>query len=127
MKCPHPISEEEIEHAASLLRAGKLVAFPTETVYGLGANALDAEAVARIFAAKGRPHTSPIIVHVSSMEMARLVVAEWPKHAELLAQKFWPGPLDAGAEEAACRSRPGDRWSWIPSACACRRIRSRWR
>ena len=93
MKCSHPISEEEIQHAASLLRAGKLVAFPTETVYGLGANALDAEAVARIFAAKGRPHTSPIIVHVSSMEMARLVVSEWPKQAELLAAEFWPGPL----------------------------------
>jgi L-threonylcarbamoyladenylate synthase len=93
MKCSHPISEEEIQHAASLLRAGKLVAFPTETVYGLGSNALDAEAVARIFAAKGRPHTSPIIVHVSSMEMARLVVSEWPKQAELLAAEFWPGPL----------------------------------
>src|SRR5580693_8796892 len=93
MTSEHPISQEEIEYAASLLRAGKLVAFPTETVYGLGANALDAEAAARIFAAKGRPQTSPIIVHVSSMEMARLVVSEWPKQAELLAVEFWPGPL----------------------------------
>lgn len=86
-------SRDEIRHAASLLRAGKLVAFPTETVYGLGANALDEAAVARIFEAKGRPTTSPIIVHVSSIEMARTVVAEWPRSAELLAQRFWPGPL----------------------------------
>jgi L-threonylcarbamoyladenylate synthase len=86
-------SPDEIRHAASLLRAGKLVAFPTETVYGLGANALDEAAVARIFEAKGRPTTSPIIVHVNSIEMARTVVAEWPRSAELVAQRFWPGPL----------------------------------
>ncbi len=61
----------EIERAAALIRAGRLVAFPTETVYGLGANALDAAAVARIFEAKGRPRTSPLIVHVDSIEMAR--------------------------------------------------------
>ena len=84
---------KEIAYAASLLRAGKLVAFPTETVYGLGANALDAKAAARIFEAKGRPSTSPIIVHVSSMEMARMVATEWPAAAQDLAQKFWPGPL----------------------------------
>jgi L-threonylcarbamoyladenylate synthase len=83
----------EIERAAALLRAGKLVAFPTETVYGLGANALDALAVARIFEAKGRPTTSPMIVHVSNYEMLRSVVAEWPQAAQDLAQKFWPGPL----------------------------------
>lgn len=76
-----------------MLREGKLVAFPTETVYGLGANALNEEAVARIFAAKGRPTTSPIIVHVSGTGMARSVVAEWPEVAERLTQKFWPGPL----------------------------------
>src|SRR5580704_6649008 len=83
----------EIKHAAKLLRAGRLVAFPTETVYGLGANALDPEAVARIFEAKGRPHTSPIIVHVSNREMASMVVAEWPARAQRLAQEFWPGPI----------------------------------
>jgi L-threonylcarbamoyladenylate synthase len=93
MGSTHPPSRAEIEHAAALLRAGELVAFPTETVYGLGANALDAAAVARIFEAKGRPATSPIIVHVSNMEMVREVVAEWPAAARLLAQKFWPGPL----------------------------------
>jgi L-threonylcarbamoyladenylate synthase len=88
-----PPSRAEIEQAARLLRDGKLVAFPTETVYGLGANALDEAAVARIFEAKGRPTTSPVIVHVSSVEMARSVVAEWPESAERLAQLFWPGPL----------------------------------
>ncbi len=79
--------------AASLVRAGKLVAFPTETVYGLGANALDADAVARIFAVKGRPFTSPVIVHVDSIDMARKLAAVWPDSAETLAARFWPGPL----------------------------------
>jgi L-threonylcarbamoyladenylate synthase len=82
-----------IERAAELIRAGRLVAFPTETVYGLGANALDAVAVERIFAAKGRPRTSPLIVHVASIEMAREVAAEWPGAAETLARRYWPGPL----------------------------------
>jgi L-threonylcarbamoyladenylate synthase len=82
-----------VEQAAALIRAGKLVAFPTETVYGLGANALDAAAVARIFAAKGRPRTSPLIVHVDSVEMARGLASEWPGAAETLARRYWPGPL----------------------------------
>lgn len=86
-------SRAEIEHAAFLLRAGKLVAFPTETVYGLGANAHDEQAVRRIYEVKGRPSSSPIIVHVSSVHMAQSVVAEWPPKAQLLAQRFWPGPL----------------------------------
>jgi L-threonylcarbamoyladenylate synthase len=83
----------QIDAAATLLRSGRLVAFPTETVYGLGANALDPEAVARIYAAKGRPATSPLIVHVASIEMAKSLVTEWPNLAERLAQHFWPGPL----------------------------------
>jgi L-threonylcarbamoyladenylate synthase len=83
----------EVEHAAALIRAGRLVAFPTETVYGLGANALDPEAVARIFAAKGRPRTSPLIVHVDSIEMARTLASEWSDAADLLARRYWPGPL----------------------------------
>ncbi len=93
MESPSVLSRAEIEHAATLLRAGRLVAFPTETVYGLGANALDAEAVACIFAAKGRPSTIPVIVHVSNVKMLEAVVAEWPAAAQLLAEKFWPGPL----------------------------------
>ncbi len=83
----------EIDHAARLLRAGRLVAFPTETVYGLGANALDAEAVARIYAVKRRPATSPLIVHVASIEMAQSLVANWTEIADRLARRFWPGPL----------------------------------
>jgi len=82
-----------IQHAAALIRAGKLVAFPTETVYGLGANAFDPAAVERIFTAKGRPHTSPLIVHVDSIEMARSLAACWPPAAETLARRYWPGPL----------------------------------
>jgi L-threonylcarbamoyladenylate synthase len=83
----------EISRAAELLRAGRLVAFPTETVYGLGANALNETAVRRIFEAKGRPFSSPLIVHVASIEMARGLASEWPEKAELLARRFWPGPL----------------------------------
>lgn len=82
-----------IEQAAALIRAGQLVAFPTETVYGLGANALDADAVARIYAAKGRPLTSPLIVHCADAAMARDLVLAWPAAADLLAARFWPGPL----------------------------------
>ncbi len=82
-----------IREAAERIRAGELVAFPTETVYGLGANALDAAAVAKIYELKGRPPASPLIVHVASIEMARALVTEWPPEAEQLAQKYWPGPL----------------------------------
>jgi L-threonylcarbamoyladenylate synthase len=82
-----------VAEAALKLRAGELVAFPTETVYGLGANALDACAVAKIFQLKGRPRTTPLIVHVASIEMAREVVAEWPALAQQLAERWWPGPL----------------------------------
>jgi L-threonylcarbamoyladenylate synthase len=86
-------SETELTLAAKLIRAGRLVAFPTETVYGLGANALDEAAVQRIYDAKGRPATSPLIVHVSDVPMAREVTAEWPRLAQTLAEQFWPGPL----------------------------------
>jgi L-threonylcarbamoyladenylate synthase len=82
-----------ISDAAAILRSGGLVAFPTETVYGLGANALDKDAVAKIFELKGRPQSSPLIVHVSSVEMARDLVTEWPALAEQLAERWWPGPL----------------------------------
>ncbi len=87
------ISQRHLEKAARILRDGGLVAFPTETVYGLGANALSEVAVKKIYEAKGRPATSPLIVHVSSLEMARELAWEWPDTAENLAQRFWPGPL----------------------------------
>jgi L-threonylcarbamoyladenylate synthase len=90
-----------IKEAAQILRDGGLVAFPTETVYGLGANALDAAAVAKIYEMKGRPETSPLIVHASSIEMARSLVTEWPREAEELAQRWWPGPLTLVLPKAA--------------------------
>lgn len=83
----------DLKRAAQLIREGRLVAFPTETVYGLGANALDESAVERIFLAKGRPSTSPLIVHVDSVEMARSLVEAWPEAAGILAGHYWPGPL----------------------------------
>ncbi len=79
--------------AAEALRAGEVVALPTETVYGLAANALDPVAVTRIFEIKGRPSHNPIIVHVSDVAMARRFAADWPVEAAKLAQSFWPGPL----------------------------------
>jgi L-threonylcarbamoyladenylate synthase len=87
------VTPEELARAARRIRNGQLVAFPTETVYGLGANALDAVAVRRIFELKGRPSTSPLIVHVDSIAMARSLVTEWPELAEELARQYWPGPL----------------------------------
>jgi L-threonylcarbamoyladenylate synthase len=83
----------DIELGARLLREGGLVAFPTETVYGLGALALDPLAVRAIYAAKGRPSSNPIIVHVGSASEARLLCADWPAAAERLCAAFWPGPL----------------------------------
>lgn len=85
--------EELLACAGKILREGGLVAFPTETVYGLGASALDPVAVRGIFAAKGRPSNNPLIVHVASDEMLRSVVQEWPENAQRLAKAFWPGPL----------------------------------
>lgn len=82
-----------IAEAADVIRCGGLVAFPTETVYGLGANALDAAAVARIFEAKGRPAEDPLIVHLAAVSDLPQVVRHIPATAERLAQAFWPGPL----------------------------------
>lgn len=86
-------NKNEIEQAARIVRAGGLVVFPTETVYGLGANALDASAVRKIYGLKGRPATSPLIVHVASIEQAKQLAAEWLPEAERLARQYWPGPL----------------------------------
>ncbi|MFN8010282.1 MAG: L-threonylcarbamoyladenylate synthase [Holophagaceae bacterium] len=83
----------DLREAAALLDAGELVAFPTETVYGLGADGLNADAVARIYAAKGRPSTNPLILHVDGLPMARGLVRTWPAAAIRLAEAFWPGPL----------------------------------
>jgi len=93
--------EAAVRRAVDLLRAGEVVGLPTETVYGLAANALDARAVAKIFEIKGRPVHNPIIVHVAGVEMARRCVKHWPVLAEQLARAFWPGPLTMVLPRAA--------------------------
>ena len=85
--------EAAVKRAAERLRAGEVVALPTETVYDLAANALDAAAVAKIFQVKGRPAHNPIIVHVVGNEMAQACTSNWPETATALARAFWPGPL----------------------------------
>ncbi|MEQ9096436.1 MAG: L-threonylcarbamoyladenylate synthase [Phycisphaerales bacterium] len=95
---------DAIAHAAAHLRAGGLVAMPTETVYGLAAIARDPKAVARVFEAKGRPATNPLIVHACTLDMARQCCAAWPAAADALARKFWPGPLTLVLPRAA----------WVP-------------
>ena len=88
----HP-KEEELREAAQILQQGGLVAFPTETVYGLGGNALDETAAKRIYAAKGRPSDNPLIAHISSMEELLPLVSRIPEAGRRLAERFWPGPL----------------------------------
>jgi L-threonylcarbamoyladenylate synthase len=90
---PSAMDKEALKEAADILRAGGLVAFPTETVYGLGANAFDEEAVKKIYEVKGRPSKNPLIVHVKDIEQAKELVSEWPKEAEMLTTEFWPGAL----------------------------------
>ncbi|MBP5532994.1 MAG: threonylcarbamoyl-AMP synthase [Lachnospiraceae bacterium] len=86
-------SREDLKEAALFIREGKLVAFPTETVYGLGGNAYDSTASARIYAAKGRPSDNPLIVHISEFSEIKPLVKEVPDVAKALSDRFWPGPL----------------------------------
>lgn len=87
------IDESAIREAGSIIREGGLVAFPTETVYGLGANALDEQAAAKVYAAKGRPSDNPLIAHICDREMLKSLVVDIPENAEKLMDAFWPGPL----------------------------------
>lgn len=111
-----------VGRAAELLRAGEVVALPTETVYGLAANALDPQAVKKIFRLKGRPGHNPIIVHVASLEMAQRCVRTWPLAAARLAEAFWPGPLTLVLPKASAMpsivtaggDTVGIRWSRHP-------------
>src|SRR5437868_9802888 len=82
-----------IEHAATLLRSGEVVVFPTETVYGLGADAFQPAALERIFAAKGRPFSDPLIVHIADNSDLELLTTAIPEQAKRLVEAFWPGPL----------------------------------
>ena len=84
---------EALSHGGEILKNGGLVAFPTETVYGLGGNALDPKASMKIYAAKGRPSDNPLIVHIAEMEKLQEIVTEIPEKAKILAEKYWPGPL----------------------------------
>lgn len=93
---------ESIAQAAELIRSGELVGMPTETVYGLGANALDEQAVMKIFEAKGRPADNPLIVHVASMEEVAPLVREIPQAARKLMEAYWPGPMTLILPKAAC-------------------------
>ncbi|MBS0336571.1 MAG: threonylcarbamoyl-AMP synthase, partial [Proteobacteria bacterium] len=91
----------QLEQAARLLRAGRLVAFPTETVYGLGADASNPAAMARLYAVKGRPGDHPVIVHFADAQAAFAWAREVPDAARRLAAKFWPGPLTLVLKRAA--------------------------
>ncbi|MCY3004645.1 MAG: L-threonylcarbamoyladenylate synthase, partial [Planctomycetota bacterium] len=93
MRTTQRITIEQIQTAADLLIDGKLVAFPTETVYGLGADALNPAAVKRIFEAKGRPSDNPLIAHIASLEQLTQLVRAVSPLAKLLMERFWPGPL----------------------------------
>src|SRR5882724_8668165 len=104
-----PASDEAIVRAAHLLRDGRLVAFPTETVYGLGGDATNEHAVAAMFAAKGRPRFNPLIVHIPGLNAAE-AIAVFDDRARTVARRFWPGPLtmvlprraDSGLSLLAC-------------------------
>jgi L-threonylcarbamoyladenylate synthase len=98
---PADPSPDAIRQAGDMLRLGKLVAFPTETVYGLGADGLDGNAVAKIYEAKGRPATNPVILHVASLDQAKSLSSAWPPVADILARMFWPGPLTLIVPKAA--------------------------
>ena len=87
------VNMEAIKEAGDVIRHGGLVAFPTETVYGLGADGMDEEASAKIYAAKGRPSDNPLILHIADLESLDMIASEIPEKAKLLMDKFWPGPM----------------------------------
>lgn len=97
-----PESEKAIQRAGEILKEGGLVAFPTETVYGLGGNGLDARASEKIYRAKGRPSDNPLIIHIARMEDLEKITSKVPKEARKLAQKYWPGPLTMILPKADC-------------------------
>ena len=96
------IENEKMREAADLIRRGELVAFPTETVYGLGADALRPEASKKIYAAKGRPSDNPLIVHIAKYEDLERIAKEVPKEAKILSDAFWPGPMTLIFKKKEC-------------------------
>ena len=107
---------EIIEKAGDILKEGGLVAFPTETVYGLGADALNEQAAKKIYAAKGRPSDNPLIVHIADMSALGRITEEMPKEAEKVAEAFWPGPLTMIFKKSREERREGLR----RLRCGCR-------
>ena len=95
-------AEEVLETAGKILKSGGLVAFPTETVYGLGADGLNADASKKIYAAKGRPSDNPLIIHITNMDALEKIVKEVPEVARIVAEKYWPGPLTMIFKKADC-------------------------
>ena len=100
MKTRVVCAEQGLDEAVLLIKSGELVVFPTETVYGLGADALNPEAVKKIFEAKGRPQDNPLIVHIASVEQAREIAREVPPEFYALAERFMPGPLTVVLEKS---------------------------
>ena len=99
---PENIEKEAIREAGEILKAGGLVAFPTETVYGLGGNALDEKAAEKIYEAKGRPSDNPLIIHIAELSALDKIVTEVPENARKLAEKYWPGPLTMIFHKSSC-------------------------
>ena len=95
-------AEEVLETAGKIFKSGGLVAFPTETVYGLGADGLNADASKKIYAAKGRPSDNPLIIHITNMDALEKIVKEVPEVARIVAEKYWPGPLTMIFKKADC-------------------------
>ena len=108
---------DAIKRAGDILKAGGLVAFPTETVYGLGGNALDPQASMKIYAAKGRPSDNPLIVHIAELEQLEKITTEIPEGAKILAEKYWPGPLTMILPKA-----DKGRW-WFCGSTECQYVR----
>lgn len=112
-----------LRKAGEIIREGGLVAFPTETVYGLGADALNAEAAAKIYAAKGRPSDNPLIVHIHDISQVYEIAEEVPDEAKAVMEKFWPGPLTIILNKRVVY-RTGQPEDFIRSRFVCRLIRS---
>lgn len=106
----HP-EADIICQAGDILKKGGLVAFPTETVYGLGANALDEEAAMKTYAAKGRPSDNPLIVHIADMKDLPKIVTEIPEAAKKVAERYWPGPLTMIFQKSDLDAAWNNRWT----------------
>ena len=116
------IDQKTIQEAGEILKKGGLVAFPTETVYGLGANALDEEAARKTYAAKGRPSDNPLIVHICEVDALNRIAVNIPEEVGRLAEKFWPGPLTLILEKSGAHAERVDRQRPDPGGgriCVC--------